>query len=214
MEDSTKEDIKTIVSTILAEAEAEAKKIIDAANDYAQNSGIYSSAQAQNILEEARNKAQRQAAHIMADIETKIIIEKRKISLRIQEDYSKEVLSKVFETISGLMRQAGYNKVLLFLIVEAGIGLSVDSATVNASMDELPLINDELLREAEKQIKAASGKSIRLQKMENDPLPSQGIYLVSHDKRLAFDNKISSRMGRYMSEIRMLIHKRLIEAGN
>ena len=89
------------------------------------------------------------------------------------------------------------------------MGLSAESATVNASMDELPLLDDALLREAEAEALAATGKATRLRKVDGDPTIGQGVYLVADGGRLAYDNRVATRFERERTEIRKRIYRAL-----
>jgi len=119
---------------------------------------------------------------------------------------------KAEKALSKAMGQAGYRDTLRRWIVEAAIGLSSEAATVNASMLELPLIDEALLREAEAEVLATTGKATRLSRLDGDPLPGQGVYLVAEGGRLAYDNTIATRLERGRTEIRKRIYKALFDS--
>jgi len=202
-------DAEDIVAGILADADAEAARILAEAEAYAVQSAARAADQAATIAREAAAKAEAQAAVIQADTQAKATIESRKRSLRLQESLSGVIVERAATTIAALVTQPGYRDILRLWIVEALVGLSAEAATVNASMNELPLMDEELLREAETEALAATGKATRLRRVEGDPVIGQGVYLLADGGRLAYDNRVATRFERERAEIRKRIYKAL-----
>jgi len=202
-------DAEDIVAGILADADAEAARILAEAGAYAEQSATRAVDQAATIAREAAAKAEAQAAVIQADTLTKATIESRKRSLRLQESLSGVIVERASSTIAAMVGAPGYRDVLRGWIVEAVIGLSAEAATVNASMAELPLIDEKLLRAAEADALAATGKATALRRVEGDPVIGQGVYLLAEGGRLAYDNRVATRFERNKAEIRKLIYKAL-----
>ena len=200
-------DAEDIVAGILADADAEAARILAEAASYAVQSAARAADQAATIAREAAAKAEAQAAVIQADTLAKATIESRKRSLRLQESLSGVIVERAAATIAALVAQPGYRDILRLWIVEALVGLSAEAATVNASMAELPLIDEALLREAEAEALAATGKATRLRRVEGDPVIGQGVYLLAEGGRLAYDNRVATRFERNKAEIRKLIYE-------
>jgi len=201
-----------IVSGILADAEAEAARIVAEAEAYAAGAAERAAGQTATLVREATAKADALAAGIAQDAQAKAAMERRRNILLLQESLASGIVLKAEKALSETMGQPGYRDTLRRWIMEAAIGLSTESATVNASMHELPLIDDALLREAEAGVLAATGKATRLSRLEGDPLPGQGVYLVAEGGRLAYDNTIATRLERGRTEIRKRIYKALFDS--
>jgi len=202
-------DAEDIVAGILADADAEAVRILAEAEAYAVQSATRASDQAATIVREATAKAEVQAAVIKADTLAKSTIESRKRSLRLQESLSGVIAERAASAIAAMVSGPGYRDILRLWVVEAVIGLSAEAATVNASMDELPLIDEPLLRAAEAEALAATGKATALRRVEGDPVIGQGVYLLADGGRLAYDNRVATRFERNKAEIRKLIYEAL-----
>lgn len=209
---SVDENAGQIVSGILADARAEAAKIVAEAKTYAASAVDRAAGQAATIARDAAAKADALVAGIALDAEAKAAMERRRNVLLLQESLAKGIVSKAEKTISEAMRLPGYRDTLRLWIVEAAIGLSAEAAVVNASMYELPLIDKALLREVEAEVLAVTGKATRLSKVDGDPLPGQGVYLVADGGRLAYDNSVATRMERGRTEIRKRIYKALFDS--
>lgn len=202
-------DAEDIVAGILADADAEAARMLAEAGAYAAQAAARAADQAATIAREAAAKAEAQAAVILADTLAKATIESRKRSLRLQESLSGVIAERAASTIAAMVAGPGYRDVLRLWIVEAVIGLSSEAATVNASMAELPLIDEELLRKAEAEALAATGKATALRRVEGDPVIGQGVYVLAEGGRLAYDNRVATRFERNKAEIRKLIYEAL-----
>jgi len=202
-------DAENIVAGILADADAEAARITAEAAAYAAQSAARAADQAATVARESAAKAEAQAASILADTRARWTIERRKRALRLQESLSGDMIERATGSLASMIREPGYRDILKGWIVEAVVGLSAESATVNASMDELPLLDDALLREAEAEALAATGKATRLRKVDGDPVIGQGVYLVADGGRLAYDNRVATRFERERTEIRKRIYRAL-----
>jgi vacuolar-type H+-ATPase subunit E/Vma4 len=201
-----------IVAGILADAEAEAARIVAEAEAYAVSVSQRAAAQAATIAREAAVKAEALAAGIALDAQAKAAMERRRNVLLLQESLVSGIVVKAEKALSEAMGQPVYRDTLRRWIVEAAIGLSAEAATVNASMHELPLIDGALLREAEAEVLAATGKATRLSRLDGNPLSAQGVYLMAEGGRLAYDNTVATRLERGRTEIRKRIYKALFDS--
>lgn len=213
MEDSLN-DAEAIIAGILADADAEAARIEAEAAAYAEQAAARAAEQAATIARDAGAKSAALAGAILADAESKAAIERRKSSLLLQERLAGEIVERAERRIEGMLRLPGYAEVLRGWITEAAIGLSAESAAVNASKDELALVDDDMLRAAEKAALAATGKATSLHKVEGDPSIGQGAYLVADGGRLAYDNRVATRFTRNRAEIRKRIYMALYDEGS
>lgn len=205
-------DTEAMAAGILADAEAEATALLAEARAYAAASAARAAEQAQVLAREAAAKAAAQAEAIRADAASKAAIERRKGALSLEEGIASSIVARAVELLAELRSSPGYREALLGWIVEAAIGLSADSAAVNAAKEDLPLIDEELLREAEAAVLAATGKATRLRVRPGDPVLGQGVYLTADDGRLAYDNRVSARLDRERTAVRRLVYERLAAA--
>ncbi len=205
-------DADAIVAGILVDADAEADRIITEASGYAAQTAVRAQEQAATIAREAEAKAEQLTRSILADSEAKAAIERRKRSLALQEKLAVHIVEQARKKIAALLPLATYKEILRTWIVEAAIGLSAETATVNASMDELHLIDDAMLKAAQKDVLDASGKATRLSKVEGDPVMGQGVYLLAEGGRLAYDNRVATRFERNRVDIRKLVYKALFDS--
>ncbi len=201
-----------IVAGILADAGAEASRLLEEAEAVASATRVRVEEQSARLRQEADAKSETQAAAILADAEAKIVMEHRKNSLALQEKLARGVVDRAMLAIAGLIGDPGYPGILRAWIVEAAIGLSVASAVVNASGPELRLIDDALLASAEADVLAATGKAVKLRKAEQAPLAGQGVYLTASDGRLAYDARVATRFERERTTIRKMIYKALFDS--
>jgi vacuolar-type H+-ATPase subunit E/Vma4 len=202
---------EALVDGILADADAEAARITAEAQAYAAASIARAEEQARTILRESAAKADAQVAAIKADAEAKIAIERRKRVLRMQENMARDVVERAARKLSAMVGTPDYRNILRGWIAEAAVGLSAAAASVNASMDELGLIDDTLLRAAEADVLAATGKATSLRLLKGDPSIGQGVYLLADGGKLAYDNRVATRLERRRTEIRKLIYKALFD---
>lgn len=205
-------DTEAIAAGILADAEAEAASIVAEAEAYAASVKARAVEQAIVVAREAAAKAAAQAQAIRADAASKAAIERRKGSLSLQEGIAASVVARATELLTAMRSSPGYRDVLCAWIAEAAIGLSAESATVNAGKEDLPLIDEALLRKAEAQALAATGKAVSLRKIEGDPVLGQGVYLVADGGRLAYDNRVATRLERDRTAVRRRVYEALADA--
>lgn len=206
------DDTEAIAAGIMADAEAEAASVVAEAEAYAASVGARAAEQAQLAEREAAAKAVAQAQAIRADAASKAAIERRKGSLSLQEGIAASVVARAIELVAAMRSSPGYRDVLRAWIAEAAIGLSADSATVNAAKEDLPFIDEALLREAEAEARSSTGKPVSLRKVEGDPVLGQGVYLVADGGRLAYDNRVAARLERDKTAVRRRVYEALAAA--
>ncbi|PKL07353.1 MAG: hypothetical protein CVV51_14560 [Spirochaetae bacterium HGW-Spirochaetae-7] len=211
-EESAGVSTERIVAGIFADADAEAARMVAEAESLAAAALDGAREQILAMERDAKAKTDAQVATIAADAKAKAAIESRKNSLLLQESLSREIVGRATAVIADEVRKSGYREVLRGLLTEAAIGLSVESASVNASMEELPLMDDALLRQVEADVLAATGKQTRLSRVSGDPRVGQGVYLVAEGGRLAYDNGIATRLERERTEIRKRIYQALFDS--
>ena len=199
---------RALISGIESDARKEADKILGEAKKRASELRMYTEKQIESILREAEEKARTQSEAIKKKVLSGVEIEVKRKSLYLKEKIFSEVLSRVKEEFKSLIQTQSYRTVLLNWIVEAAVGLGVDEAIVSTSKNEQHLIDEELLRRAEKQVSDILGKNVKLRLSRNSGT-QQGIVLTASDGRTAFNNQVATRLLRYQQKIRDLIYTQL-----
>lgn len=198
-----------IIRGIEADVRREAEKIASDAERAAEARRQAARTQAASIIEEARVKARQQAEAIRRSVASATAVEIRRIGLRVREESILRILDQARRELRERIARPGYRDVLLGWIVEAAIGLGADEAEVNASREEIALIDDALLRKAEARVAELTGRTVRLSRSASPPLAPQGVLLSAPGGRIAYNNQVPTRLLRNQSEIRRLIHEEL-----
>ena len=198
-----------LIKGIEKDARCEAQGIIAAAEEVAANRHTSGKLQLDSIMKEAQESAKQRVMEIKRNNGSTIVMETRRLRLKLRDRIINQVLGMVKEKLKKMTQNPEYTTVLQDLIVEAAIGLNLDRASVNASEIERDKINGQTIKRAEKELKALTGREIRLEIALAPPLPGQGIVLTSTDKRIAFNNQVTTRLLRYQSEIRKMISREL-----
>src|SRR6056297_2001635 len=210
MPEQSKESQNTsLLSGISEQAEAEVKKISEDAERQAKEIVEGGRKKSESIRQDAEEKGRKQAEVILKKNAQAIEAEQRKLRLKAQEELFNKAMTRVKEKLQALTEQSDYRSILKGWIAEGAIGLSEDELKVNASEQELKLITDELLREAEAEVKFVTGRSVQIERADGPPLQKQGVFLTAREGRLAFNNLAEARLERYSTVIRRMIYQRM-----
>jgi len=205
-------DIGELVSAMHNEAAQEVTKLLSEAKKEADRKILYAERQAESILSEARNKAETRSEQMQRQVLTGITIEIKRRTMKIQEEVFGDIVQKAVDKIQMRAADRDFQQVLLMHIVEAAVGLDAPAARINASENQLPLITEHVMREAERKVEALTGKAVRLSLSDQEPLRKLGVVLTAEDNRTAYDNSIDTRLARKSKEIRQFIYDRLFHA--
>lgn len=200
-----------LLDGITAHAKMEAERILSDSQKYMDGRKEDTAVQISKIRKEAEAKAKIQIEAIEKGMESSVYTETKRIGLQIRNKIFDSVQNKIQEKLNKIIKSDGYRKILSDWIVEASIGLNVKEAYVNASVDECNLIDTDLLNKAEEDVFKLTGKKIKLNKAESDPLLVQGIVLYSDNGKTAFNNQVPVRIQRYKSDIRKKIYEKLFK---
>ena len=197
-------DSNALIDGIISEARKKAEKIID---DAAREAG--------RIMEDAHEEAERkkEAEKRAADVRLGAIRLKEESAKRSIDrltelkmmDYSYSVVmervGKEFETLAkeGKLRDS-----IVSWIAEAAIGLDKSSAVVSSSV--LYPVDDSMLRDAERLVKAKTGASLSLSHDERKT-NELGVIASSIDGKISYNNLLSTRIRRLMKEIRKIVQE-------
>ncbi|MFW6360594.1 MAG: V-type ATP synthase subunit E [Spirochaetota bacterium] len=199
----------SLLTGITQEAEDEVKRITQETERQAQEIVEGGRRKADTIRHEAEEKGKQHYDDILKKNEQAIEAEQRKIRLRTEEYLFTKTLRRVKEKLRALTERSDYSSIIKGWIVEAAIGLSEERLTVNCSETEIVLITDDLLRQAEAEVKSRTGRTVKLERADAPPLQKQGIFLTARDGRLAFNNLVEARLERYLTVIRRMIYRRM-----
>jgi vacuolar-type H+-ATPase subunit E/Vma4 len=205
----TEKEKAALISGIEADAHTEEQEIIKEAENQAAEKRKYTDQKVESLLNDAHKEAQQQAEAVKKKMLSDVKLELKRRSMRIRDTVMRDIMDRVEKKLNSMSGGAGYRTVLINWITEAAIGLGAESAKINASQEELALINDQMISEVSEKIRAKTGKEITLQLSDKPPLKSQGIVLEAADGRTAFNNQVRTRILRKEREIRMAIYNAL-----
>jgi len=112
-----------------------------------------------------------------------------------------ELLDKIFEETRIKLKDVNkdtdnYAKVMEGLILEGTYALMEDSLTVKAKKDDFDLVK-KVITSASSAYKETSGRNVKIQLDENDPLPAEttgGVYIVSGNGKIDINNTLEERL--------------------
>jgi vacuolar-type H+-ATPase subunit E/Vma4 len=200
-----------LIAGIAEDAQLQADKLIREAREAVKSRLAAAEQQAAGILREARDRVDQQIENIRKNTDSAIAVETRRQVLRSRDQVVRHILDTVRAEIRTLITTPEYPDVLSGWIVEAILGLDAVDLRVNASKDELPLLDSALLRKVQQEVQTLTGRKVHLERSTDPPLLAQGIVVTEHEGRTAFNNQIQTRLLRYQSEIIRLIHEALFQ---
>ena len=212
--ESENNDASNLLMGILRDSKQELRDIEESADSYARSRREAAQKQAREIIAEAEKAADAARAFLLKKAESKAAVDSRKVILQSRDRVLATAVEKARTICEMRIGDPGYPSLLEDWIVEAALGLDKESAAVNASASEIPLITDSLLRSAEKRAQRITGKAIRLRREEGKPLSSQGVVLTAEDGRVAYNNQLTTRSLRLRKEIQRLAYEALFNEGN
>ena len=233
-EESAEKGKRELISGIETDAGQEAQRILSQAEKEAAENRAGMENQVRNILREAGERAGAQAETAARKILSGVEVEVRRKLLQGQYRVFSEVIEKVRARMrdfakGGEYRESGgktvqYRAVLKSWIVEAMVGLGSERAEVSASALDLPHIDEKLLAEAAERVRKLTGRTVKLSIAggtgagfggtggnPGDPgTPGgQGVVLTDRERRIAFNNRLDTRLLRKERRIQALIYDAL-----
>ncbi len=198
-----------LVEDITRDADEEARRIREEAAARIEERLRQHKRQLEEIEAEAARNAAAQKAVVEKTFKAALAIDLKRIMLHARDRVFKRILEGVEKKMAERVSTPEYRALLLGLVVEAAIGLGADEAEVNASPDELRLIDAAFLKEARDKVKELVLRKVTVTRSASTPLLLQGIVMSSADGRTAYNNQIRTRLLRNQSAIRKLIYERL-----
>lgn len=198
-----------LINTIINDAKEEAKKNINDANKYVEDKNQYLEKSIFSLKTEIDQKFSKEIDSLINKYNSMLNIERKKAILISRQSIVSDIFKEIEDRLALLIKDKKYKSILENLIIEAGIGLNINKAKVNASSQEINLIDDKMLSNVEKKIKVLVGINMKITKSKEACLKKQGIILTSNDEKTAFNNQIHTRILRMQSEIQKIIYNNL-----
>ena len=114
------------------------------------------------------------------------------------------VMGKVNAAFSSMAGSGELRQALIRWIAEASLGLDMKNAVV--SFSHLAPVDEEMLREAEKLVLASTGSTLSLT-LDDKRCSEIGVVVSSTDGKVSYNNLLSTRIRRYMKDIRKTIQE-------
>jgi vacuolar-type H+-ATPase subunit E/Vma4 len=199
-------DATHLVARILADARAEAARVVEEASRTAALRSATAADEGRAAERQARERAAERLAVLERNTVSRINVEARRARLRVRDRMVKETQDAARARLAAMIGTAEYRRMLVGWIAEAAVGLGEPEAEVNASAPEKARIDAQLLAEAERDVHESVGREVRLRVSAAQPLLGQGVVLNSLNGRLAYNNQVATRLLREQARIRALIH--------
>ncbi len=207
--ESANEDKTALISGIEADAREEEKRIVREAQEQVAEKRKYAQKKADSLIEDARKRGQQQVDSILRRAASAADLEVKRQTMGLRAKAVQDVLDRVEKKMHSMISDPSYRDALKDWIIEAAIGLDVESAEVSTSQDERALITESLLSEVAGEVAKRTGRQVSLRLSEGRPLSFQGVILTADGGHIAFNNQVKTRMSRNEREIRRLIYAAL-----
>lgn len=198
-----------LIEGILEQARREVGEIEEKARKTEEDRMNAARKQAEAVGKEADIRIEEQLKVIERESASSVSIEIHRMRLRNRDRIVQDALGAVLRRFEGLVGEKRYREILLGWIAEGMIGLGAEKAKINASAEEMRMIDGSLLEAAEEKVRSLTGRRVRVEKSDDAPLLPRGVILEASGGRLIYNNQIPTRMLRYQSEIRKLITEAL-----
>lgn len=203
-------DSHEVISGILEQAKAEAKKIRDDASSTATVRRQALSTRVERIHSESDERAKAEIQRIKRRYRAARQVEERRARLRLEQKVYSDVLDGVRKRLEALVEQPEYDEILKGWIAEAAIGLGAPEARVRVSAAETACA-ERVLPDAESTAASILGTSCSLSLDKDQPLPQQGVVALSLDGSTAFNNQLDTRLARYEPQLRAIVTEEVLE---
>ncbi len=192
---------------ILEQSKAEAKSILDQAEQEKAKALSESKVSAEQVRAETLRKVQLQADAARKRVLSGVHLEVKKQTLQAREEAVRKISGMVREKLDTFRRAKEYGPFLRKLVMEGVLALDSGNLTVVPGDVERPLLTAGFLNGIADEA-AKLGKTVRLTLSKNT-LPEGGVMLESEDGRTRFDNRFSARLQRYDDAMRMVAARAL-----
>ncbi len=195
-----------IIESILSDADAQASRIIESAENAARAAREKARIEGERGRDESLAKARERCAKLYAQELATARIEAKRLLLAAREDVAERVLGQLEERLDAVRRSPEtYARSLRNLAVEAVAAIGQPEVVVRISPADAALVGDSFASEVASDSRAAAAgvSSVTLQ-LEACDLGG-GCIAQSPDGRVVYDNTYRTRMQRKRRELRAMI---------
>ncbi len=209
MSEQDKGGANPLAARILADARAEAARIVAEAQEAAGKRREISGEECRAIEAQARARTAERLQALDRSTRSRVSVEARRARLRVRDRIISRALEATRNRLAALAATEDYRRMLVGWIAEAAIGLGEAEAEVNATAAEREALDPALLAEAEREVLQSVGRKVHLTLSSAQPLLGQGVVLTARNGRVAYNNQVATRLLREQTRIRSLIHDAL-----
>ncbi|MDA3811958.1 MAG: V-type ATP synthase subunit E family protein [Spirochaetaceae bacterium] len=200
-----------LLSGIAAEAENEAKLLLAEAEKNKTQKLASAKMRETRLIEESREKGEKQAAVIRKLAASSIAVELRKLALKREENLFSQIIKAVRQQFLEFTDSQNYKDALIGWIAEGAIGIGTDKINIHASEKVLPFLAPDLLKKTEEVVLRTIGKNVTFSPVKDEGIDDCGVILKDQTGRLLFDNRVEARLRRYEHHIRGIIARELLQ---
>ena len=191
-----------LLDGIIANAKAESATILERAlAEESELSQMYLT-KIQEVKDAEQRAMQAQLDEILRKEESALRNTQRKSELQKGDHLWSLVMDSVSRKMGALIDKPSYKDILVHWIAEAVIGLDRDAAIVRCSFKEQ--VTSEMLEAAQDLVLQNIGRKVTLT-FNKEPLSAQGVVVSSVDGKVAYNNQVATRIGRYGRELKDLM---------
>ncbi|PKL11406.1 MAG: hypothetical protein CVV52_14020 [Spirochaetae bacterium HGW-Spirochaetae-8] len=191
-----------LLDGIITNAKAESATILERAKAEAMELAEMYRKKVQEVKEAEQRAMQAQLDEIHRREESAIRNAQRKSELQKGDHLWSLVLDSVSHKMNALIEKPAYKDILVHWIAEGVIGLDRSEAVVRCSFKET--ITSEMLMAAQDLVLQNIGRKVTLT-FNTEPLSAQGVVVSSVDGKVAYNNQVATRIGRYGRELKDLM---------
>ena len=203
----------TLLEGIRQDAEREAAGLEREAEAYARNRLAAARTQADALVAAATEEAGKRREALLAAEASRRALESGKRSLRLRESVIRQAMEAAEAVCAAAVDRPDYPALLESWIVEAAVGLSAPSATVDVAARERAFVDVRMLASAQARASDLAGMEIRLCLTDSPAPEGQGVTLTADDGRTAYDNRMTARFARELVRARSLVDAELFGSG-
>mgnify|MGYP000864743278 CR=1 FL=1 len=202
-----------IVESILSDADAQASRIIDSAENAAQAAREKARIEGERGRDESLVKARERCAKLRAQELATARIEAKRLLLAAREDVAERVLGQIEERLEAVRRSPEtYARSLRNLAVEAVAAIGRPEVVLRISQTDAALVSGAFASQVASDGRAAAAgvTSVTLQLDARDW--GGGCIAQSPDGRVVYDNTYRTRMQRKRRELRAMIVRDVMDS--
>ncbi len=133
----------------------------------------------------------------------------RKSELELRYSLVAKVMTSVLDQLHALARQSDYEQTLTAWVVEAALALDATEVNVQVGKNELNLISDAFLAQAQEQLLTQFGRNTVLYRHAAGAHDDMGPVVKTLDGKMAYNNTLTARLDRYKKQIQQAIFQEL-----